>query len=404
MTSRLTEGREKQRKYTETLAKLQSWLLDAESSMNTIKQEAGAPDGGDASGVQAQLDTVKLIAAQALSQAKTVDELRRSSDGMIQALRALGVDDVTLDEMRQNVVDIEERVDAVSGEASAKAHELQTALVQSQGIQDGVDNLLQYLQRTDDKLGSLRPVTLNMTNVSDELQEAQLLQADIASHRTAIDSLNDAVQQLRASGGDANTQRQLQQTLDAMNAQFDDVSERAQKRHDDVARVADKLATFNELATKHEEWLLPTLQFLEARETDDLPPDELKQKLTDAQNEARSRQTELQNLQELGQQLSDDASTRDASQVKDKLTQLRRQWEDWSEVMTERQKELAERDDQQSRYGDAKDDVIAWLSEMEARIERLEPVAIDVEVIEQQIDDLRVRRLPVQHRNIHYHM
>ena len=72
--------------------------------------------------------------------------------------------------------------------------------------------------------------------------------------------------------------------------------------------------------------------------------------------------------------------------------------------MTERQKELAERDDQQSRYGDAKDDVIAWLSEMEARIERLEPVAIDVEVIEQQIDDLRVRRLPVQHRNIHYHM
>ena len=59
--------------------------------------------------------------------------------------------------------------------------------------------------------------------------------------------------------------------------------------------------------------------------------------------------------------------------------------------MSERQKELEFREDQSNKYLQSRDETNTWLGEMEQRLERLEPVAIDVERIEQQIDTLRVR-------------
>ena len=49
------------------------------------------------------------------------------------------------------------------------------------------------------------------------------------------------------------------------------------------------------------------------------------------------------------------------------------------------------REDQSNKYLQSRDETNTWLGEMEQRLERLEPVAIDVERIEQQIDTLRVR-------------
>ena len=308
----------------------QSWLMDAEGQMNKLRQDPTA--SGDPRGVESQLEQIKALGQQSIAQGKAVDALRRDSHGLITALRELGTDEETLREMQQKVGDIEERLGAVANEANAKANELQTALVQSQGVQEGVDSLLAWIQDTDRSLKTMKPVSLTRGNVTEELNAAQYVKADIESHLPAIDSINASMQDIIRSTSDPQTQQALQNKLDSLNAQYTDVSDRAKAREGDLIAISDQLKNFTDLSQKHEEWLVPNLQLFESRETDDLSNEDLRAKLTQAEREARMRQEELQNLQEVARKLTDDPSSGDCSAVKDKIAQLKRNWQDFSEV------------------------------------------------------------------------
>jgi hypothetical protein len=66
------------------------------------------------------------------------------------------------------------------------------------------------------------------------------------------------------------------------------------------------------------------------------------------------------------------------------------QWKDLSIVIDQCLKDGKARTDQLHTYEKLRDQVLEWLAKNEARVETLEPVAVDADILKRQTDELRV--------------
>lgn len=66
------------------------------------------------------------------------------------------------------------------------------------------------------------------------------------------------------------------------------------------------------------------------------------------------------------------------------------QWKDLSTVIDQSLKDGKARTDQLNTYEKLRDQVLEWLIKNEARVDTLEPVAVDADILKRQTDELRV--------------
>lgn len=59
----------------------------------------------------------------------------------------------------------------VAAEAIARANILNTAMVQSQGLTASVDTLLSWIVTAETTLSNMKPVSLNLENLEDQVNE-----------------------------------------------------------------------------------------------------------------------------------------------------------------------------------------------------------------------------------------
>ena len=72
------------------------------------------------------------------------------------------------------------------------------------------------------------------------------------------------------------------------------------------------------------------------------------------------------------------------------LSDLEMQWKDLTTVIEQSLKDGKARVDQLHTYEKLRDQVIEWLTKNEARVDSLEPVAVDADILKRQTDELRV--------------
>ena len=72
------------------------------------------------------------------------------------------------------------------------------------------------------------------------------------------------------------------------------------------------------------------------------------------------------------------------------LADLEMQWKDLTTVIEQSLKDGKARVDQLHTYEKLRDQVIEWLTKNEARVDSLEPVAVDADILKRQTDELRV--------------
>lgn len=68
------------------------------------------------------------------------------------------------------------------------------------------------------------------------------------------------------------------------------------------------------------------------------------------------------------------------------------QWRELNNLLEDRHRLGKARTEQLMAYEKLRDQVLVWLQNTETRVNRLEPVAVDMEVIKRQIDELKVHK------------
>lgn len=169
--------------------------------------------GADPMALQDELARAKAVSGEATTQSYNVDRLRAA----LETLKAAGADDETL---QARVDDLAARVTQISDKAGLRCSDIQKAIVQSQGVHDGVDSLLGWVRSAETSVNALgRPVTLDRTAITSQLHDVDSLMSDISNHSDSIAAMNTAAQSpdQRADVTDRSVIRCIEKKNNEMN-------------------------------------------------------------------------------------------------------------------------------------------------------------------------------------------
>ena len=342
------------------------------------------------SNVEEELDRIKQFNADAIAQGKQLEDVRRTARQFAESLKELGADDQALKDIEDSVMEFAERLAAVTTDTTAKSNELQTALVESQGVQEGLDSILAWMKEAEGNMNRMKPISLSQDGLNNQIQELQMMRTDLESHLPSVESVNKSGLEMMKSCSDPRKARAMDNKLKDLNARIDQLAIRCKERGEDVEEVIEKLADYNEGVRRCKEWLEPMLKTLNSPATSELDTQLYKEKIAEIADDAKHKKGDMVALRRAGRLLIESDKTGNVGPVKDSLEKLEKSWEDFQDALEQKQKEADVREQQSNKYDEQRADVTAWLFNMENTVDNLDPVAIDVEVIEVQVEELKV--------------
>lgn len=115
--------------------------------------------------------------------------------------------------------------------------------------------------------------------------------------------------------------------------------------------------------------------------------------IEDVINQRETRKEEFEEVIRSGKNLVSKRDITDTSVVKDKLKLLEQQWKELGDLLNDYHRKNKERMEQLSAYEALRAKVLEWLHSMEIKVDNLEPIALDKEVLRRQSLEIKVIKL-----------
>ncbi|XP_042210392.1 microtubule-actin cross-linking factor 1-like isoform X9 [Homarus americanus] len=386
LVDKATSVGNKQRDYTEAIEKATRWLKDTEVKVVRILQE---PVGADPKGVQDQLDKAKAINNDVVAQSRLFDNCRATSVSLLRALEG------ELDAREQEAIEhppeeLYERYAELADRLGYRCQELDTALVQCQGVQEGLDSLMSWLNSIDLQLkNASKPASLNRDRLDEQLREHRQLHADIMSHQASVVQINDSAEALLTSASNARVAKKIETKLRELNTKFEKVVEKSEYRGQHLEIVSTQLDAFTVSVEHFEEWYIEIVEIVESREVLSLDVESYARKIDEIARQRDSRSDDFDGMIRTGREMVTKKDVTDTAPVKDKIKNLEGQWKELNDTLDERARNGKERSEQLLAYEQLRDRCTQWLTTTENTLDNAQPVGLDQEVVKRQVDDLK---------------
>jgi Tfp pilus assembly protein FimV len=137
-------------------------------------------------------------------------------------------------------------------------------------------------------------------------------------------------------------------------------------------------------------WVQAGIQKLDSRDLAKLPSNEMADHIESMAMEKKQQDKALADLKALADHLVKDPRTGDTAAVQEAVTDLQRQIDALESLLAAKQQEAQAKEKQLGAFENARTLALLWLSQMEARLDEFQPVAIEVDMVETQIAELQV--------------
>ncbi|XP_041359578.1 microtubule-actin cross-linking factor 1, isoforms 1/2/3/5-like isoform X9 [Gigantopelta aegis] len=374
----------KQREYNDVAFKMLSWLTNSEDRLMSIKQDSGSPDPEI---LEQQLNKLKALGSEAIGQGTVIDDLQHKGQDLTKTLRGISADPIQVQKMEDTMTEITDRHLSLQTDISEQTNALQASITKSQGVHEAVDGLLSWLDKTDQTLRNLQPVSLNRDGLNRQYQDFQTVSSDVDHHKASIGSVQQTAHDLIKTC-DLEMARSLELRLDDVDKRYREVQEKCRTRNKDLEEVSDKLRNFQNLKDEHNSWMQTAIDKLDSKELGKLPSDEMKNEIDAIMKEKQQRQGAIADLKRIGNELVKDPRTGDVSSLKDGLIGVERNWNQLVQLLDEKEREADLKEKQGNEFENAKNIMLLWLAAIEDRINCFDPVAIEIDIVEKQISEL----------------
>ncbi|XP_021709229.1 dystonin isoform X34 [Aedes aegypti] len=384
----------RQRDYQESLEKVRSWLRDVQPRVSAVLSD---PIAADPQSVQDQMNQTKALQSEFLSQGRLIDNVQHSLDALLKSLAGrLSPSEVSALEMP--VEDVKDKYNQLLEALGDRSKLLDTALVQSQGVQDALDGLSGWINQSEDKFKlQNRPASLIKDRLNEQVREHRGLLNDLESHRTSLESVTLSARELMANASNARLAKRIETNLSDVTGRFEKLLDKALKRGEFLEDTLAQLNKFNEDAAVLEQELSNLQEALDGRELTSLPADTLTQRMIELTRNKEHLRPLYETCVRLGKDLIAKRDVTDTGVVRDRIKALENSWKNLDVTLEEKLKLSKQKAEQLNAYEDLKDQVLVWLSSIETRTNNLAPVAVDIETIKYQIEE--VKPLVKEHRD-----
>ncbi|KAM7295031.1 uncharacterized protein ISCGN_024536, partial [Ixodes scapularis] len=375
---------DRKRNYHDSVERATTWLNEAQRNAKRLLEE---PTAAEPKAIQDQLDRVRAFNLEAVGQGRLIETAKHAAQSLLSSLE--GASAAERKQIEETVKNLEEVYQQMLGLIGDKSNELQTALVHSQDIQDGLDRVLRWLDDVESSLrNQSKPASLIRERLDEQIHEHRVLQSEIDSHRPAIDAINSSARELLSSSN-ARLAKKVESKLKDVNSRFEKLHEKSVRRGELLDEVSSCLDMFLTMTGRFDEWFASVLQSVEGPEATRASSEEQITRLEHAMNQRNSRKDEFEDLLRAGKALCAKRDVTDTTHIRDKLKQLEQQWKELGDLLAEQQRQGRARSEQHSAYESLRLKVLDWLNHMEVRVDGLDAVAVDREVLRRQASEVK---------------
>lgn len=394
LSDRLSGLGGRQREYQDALDKATNWLKGIQPRVSAVLLD---PVAADPQSVQEQMRETKDIHKEFLNQGRLIDNAQQALDALLRSMAGqLSPSEVSALEVP--VEQLKDKYNQLLESLGDRCKLLDTALVQSQGVQDALDGLGNWVNQTEDKFNlQFRPASLIKERLQEQIREHRQLLADLESHHASIESVTASANDLTATASNARIAKKIQGKLQDVVGKYEKLYDKTIKRGEFLDETLVQLTRFLDDSSIVETELCNIQDALENRDLVSLSVEELAAKMNELARIKDHIRPVFEECVRRGKDLVGKRDVTDTGPVRDLVKALENQWKNLDISITEKAKLSKQRAEQHIAYENLKNQVLAWLNSIENRTNALSPVAVDLNLINRQVEELKP--LAKEHRD-----
>ncbi|XP_067867361.1 LOW QUALITY PROTEIN: microtubule-actin cross-linking factor 1-like [Heterodontus francisci] len=380
--SHLTNMLEKYQHFQEIANGLNLWLENSETTGDELLSETIS---SDPQSLQKQLESIKVLQGDLAEHQVTVETLQIASKSL------LSLDDDLVpnqDQIQQRTDSITQRYENLSKVVSEHNEKVQMSIAQSQNVQEGLDNLLDWLEDVEKNLKNQDNLLVSSAAIQDTLAQNTKLKQDITSHQSSINTIQEMVCGF-IENADGATASSLQEKLDQLNRQLGAVCSEQQKKEEKLRKLLPRMEQFEKLVQDVGQFMESKSQSLAAGGDPNKDIAHFSQKILEESAEMVKQREDLQTLQQLAEELTASGILTDKNQLMETVKDLTRGYNKLEQNVKKREEEARSCQQHLSKFTSLVESIKKWLKETEANVPAFES-ALNTDVLEKQIQQVKI--------------
>ncbi|KAM6355830.1 dystonin-like [Podargus strigoides] len=357
-------------------------LSGLQASEIAVNKQLAEPIASNPQNLQRQLEETKVLQGQVSNHQIAVEKLKKAAEVLLDTRGELTPDK---DDIQKTLVDIVERYDNLSKSVNERNEKLQITLTRSLSVQDGLDEMLDWMEEVEKSLEEQDQVPLNSAAIQDIISKGIMLEQDIAGRQSSINTINEKVKKFMETA-DPSTASTLQAKMSELAERFSEAS----KKHKEKLRKMDELKTkvelFEGLSGKLQSFLDEKNEALSETEAPRKDVSEVSQYMQEASVELAQHKKDLEVLQQLLEELSFHALPGDKALVLEKVNALSKKFREVEETVKEKEEDVSSCQKQMDTFELLVESLKKWIKETTERIPAAQP-SLNTEALKKPLED-----------------
>lgn len=234
-----------------------------------------------------------------------------------------------------------------------------------------------------------RPASLQKERLEEQQREQRLLQADLDSHRLSVETITRNAQDLLLNSSNVRIAKRIESKLKDVQSRFEKLMDKSLRRGEFLDEIAQALNEFLADVSKFESWYAHMMEVLDSRDLGKLDMSEYEAKMARLIDMREDQRGNFEDLIRNGKNLISKKDITEAGAIRDKIKALESQWKELNNLLDEKQRLCKSRAEQHTAYEKLRDQVLEWLTRTENKVQGLEPVAVDLDKLKMQQEELK---------------
>merc|ERR1712051_701228 len=292
--------------------------------------------------------------------------------------------------IKEPLSDINRRWEDLNRAISTRQKDLENALLRLGQFQHALNELMEWIRRTDKTLDTLKPVYGDPQVIEVELAKLKVMVNDIQAHQSSVDTLNDAGRQIIETEKGSREASQTQNKLNELNTKWNDLLGNAESRQ---VELEDALKEAQAFAQEIQDMLL-WLNDVDAALSSSKPvgglPETAKDQLDRFMEvflELEKTSPKVEDLLGRGNEYLKKSKDGAAANLQNNLRTLKSRWDNILTRANDKKIKLEIALKEATEFHEALQAFIDWLTNAEKTLANLKPVSRVLETIMTQIEE-----------------
>ncbi|XP_075859391.1 dystonin isoform X17 [Microcebus murinus] len=335
----------------------------------TASKHLSEPIAVDPKNLQRQLEETKALQGQISSQQVAVEKLKKTAEVLLDARGSLLP---AKNDIQKTLDDIVGRYDDLSKSVNERNEKLQVTLTRSLSVQDGLDEMLDWMASVENSLKEQGQVPLNSAALQDIISKNIMLEQDIAGRQSSINAMNEKVKKFMETT-DPSTASSLQAKMKDLSVRFAEASHKHKEKLAKMEELKTKVELFENLSEKLQTFLETKTQALSEVDVPGKDVTELSQHMQESTSEFLEHKKDLEVLHNLLKEISSHGLPGDKALVFEKTNNLSKKFKEMEDTIKEKKEAVTSCQEQLDAFQVLVKSLKSWIKETTERVPIVQP-------------------------------